>query len=133
MNRWPAIVGTLALGILTAGCVTTSGGSPGPVLEEYAGEYTRGPEGSWFHPCSAPAGDRLWVTFMGLGAEEARRLAASGLLVEVPTFVRWRAERAPDGRVGPGGPALLVYEILDARPADQGDCRREGSPVRPGS
>ncbi|HSG49162.1 MAG TPA: hypothetical protein VLA43_15180 [Longimicrobiales bacterium] len=120
-------MGALTLGILATGCVGASPGGLSPVMREYAGEYTRGVQGSWFQPCSVPAGERLWVTFIGSAATEARNRTDSGLLLEAPTFVRWRAERVTDGRVGPGGPALFVHEILETRRAAEGDCAADGS------
>ena len=89
---------------------------------ELTGHVTTIGQGYWFRPCTAPA-DSLWVTFTGRSVaqwDDARRRGAFG--TDERTYVRWIAARAKPGQVGPGGPALLVQEISEARTAAAADC-----------
>lgn len=92
---------------------------------EYRGHYTAGPAGNWFRPCDAPATESAWwVTLTGVAVAQADSVRRAGLLVEgAPAFVRWRAVLTRGGEVGPAGAtALLVREILVARPRAGHDC-----------
>lgn len=93
--------------------------------QEYRGHYTRGPDGSWFTPCSAaPADPSWWVTVTGIAVAQLDSARSKGLFVEGrPSFVHWHAVLTRGGEVGPpGATALLVRDILVVRPAASGDC-----------
>ena len=95
-------------------------------VTEFAGHYTKAPSASWFVACGAAAADSSWVTFTDRAVAQRDSIARTGLLADGQRhFVRWRAavtERGEVGPRGPGVPALLVREILVARPAAAGDC-----------
>ena len=68
----------------------------------------------------------MWVTFTDAAASWAREARTSGDLADGKWYVvRWRAATTTGGEVGPGGPgvpALLVREVYEARPDENGDC-----------
>ena len=67
---------------------------------------------------------KFWVTFTGASVQQAESAKTSKFFTPDggPTFVRWRASRTDGGQVGPGGPALLVREILESRVPRADDC-----------
>ena len=81
-------------------------------------------DGTWFTPCAtAPGGAKWWVTFTGASVQQADGAKASGLLATGErAFARLSAARTDEQRVGPGGPALLVRDILEIRAARHDDC-----------
>lgn len=92
--------------------------------EAFVGHATADATGTWFAPCgSAPGAARLWVTFTGASVQQAEHAKASGLLTPgQPTFVRWNAARTDGRDIGPGGPALLVRDIVEVRAPRADDC-----------
>lgn len=90
--------------------------------EVFAGHIAVTPNGAWFTPCGDPATSKWWVTFTEVSVAQAERAKGGGLLGAAPTFVRWRAVRTNESQVGPGGPALLVREILEVRAPAANDC-----------
>ena len=117
----------VVLPLVAAGCATTSPAFNELPERELTGHVTTGSTGSWFHPCGSPAADSgQWVVFTERSIAQRDSLRAAGLLRDgQPTFVRWRAAVTTSGEVGPRGPgvpALLVRELLAARPAAAGDC-----------
>jgi hypothetical protein len=119
--RFPAL---LALLVLTAACATR-GSQPGDLpAQEYSGHLIRMAEGSWFEPCTgAPAGERWWVVFTERSVPQIQAAALDGRMRPGErTFVHWRAAPTDESVAGPGGPAVLVREILELRPAADGDC-----------
>jgi hypothetical protein len=90
--------------------------------EVFAGHVTVTADGAWFTRCGDTTGSKWWVTFTEAAVAQADRAKASGLLASPPTFVRWTAVRTDGKQVGPGGPALLVREILDVRAPAATDC-----------
>lgn len=95
--------------------------------EEFRGHYTVGPEGSWFRPCGAAAGDSAWwATITGDAVGQVADARRDGHLVEGrPAYAHWRAVLTRGGEVGPrgpGAPALLVREVLAMRAARPDDC-----------
>jgi hypothetical protein len=120
----------LAAVLAAAGCGKQPGLAELPV-REFTGHYVAGEAASWFRPCGGAAADPAWwVTFTDRSVEQAERAWASGQLqTGMPSFVRWAASVTMGGEVGPQGPgvpALLVRDILDVRPAAQGDCDGTG-------
>lgn len=92
-------------------------------VAEYAGHLVTEERASWFEPCGAPAGERWWVTFTDRSVPQIAAARAGGVATaEARAFVRWRAARTDERHVGPGGPALLVREVLEVRAAADGDC-----------
>lgn len=113
--------------VVAGGCATSGGPADDPPPRELAGRFDSGPGESWFRACgAAPADPAWWVTFTGESVAQVARARAEGRLAPGRSdFVRWRASVVTDGRVGPNGPgvpALLVRELLEARPAAAGDC-----------
>jgi hypothetical protein len=89
----------------------------------FSGHVTTSESGTWFTPCgSAPESAKWWVTYTGTSLEQAARAKASGLLGTDRTFVRWSAARTDERRIGPGGPALLVRDIVEVRAPRADDC-----------
>ena len=80
--------------------------------------------GSWFLPCGAgPDASQMWVTFTGAAVGQIEAARAGGMAVAGDTvFVRWRAALTDERLVGPGGPALLVRDIAEIRPAVDDSC-----------
>jgi hypothetical protein len=93
--------------------------------DTYAGHATADATGTWFTPCgTAPNGPRWWVTFTGASVQKAEQAKGSGLLTAGQrTFVRWSGARTDERHIGPGGPALLVRDILEVRAPGPDDCR----------
>lgn len=117
----------LGLSLLVAGCAARQVPTDELPEREVRGHFTAEAGGSWFRPCGAGEADPAWwVTFTGASVEQAERERAVGRLVPATrTFVRFRTAVETEGRVGPQGPgvpALLVREILEAVPASEGDC-----------
>lgn len=118
----------LIAAVITApatGCTARMTGVAALPDRQYAGHLLTTKTGSWFRSCSAePASSPLWVTFTGESVQQIHAARADGVaLVGDTAFVRWRAAPTDERMVGPGGPALLVRRIDDARPAAEGDCR----------
>jgi hypothetical protein len=114
----------LALVLLTAACAAR-GPQPGDLpAQEYSGHLVRTAQGSWFEPCTgAPAGERWWVVFTERSVAQIQTAALDGRMHPGErTFVHWRAAPTDESVAGPGGTALLVREILELRPAADGDC-----------
>lgn len=117
----------VGLFFVLAGCAARQVPTNDLPEREVRGHFTAEARGSWFRPCGAAEADPAWwVTFTGSSVEQAERERALGRLVPgTRTLVRFRTAVATDGRVGPHGPgvpALLVREILEAVPASEGDC-----------
>ena len=92
---------------------------------ESRGHYTASTGASWFRPCGAASTDAAWwVTLTdGAGPQLDAAREAGRVVAGRPSFVRWRAVLTRGGEVGPkGGTALLVREIVETRPAAEGDC-----------
>lgn len=114
----------LFLAAATAACATGGTDLGSLPVQEFAGHLVYGEEASWFMPCTGAApGEQWWVTYTDRSVAQIRTAAAEGNAVPGErVFVRWRAART-DGRVvGPGGPALLVRDILELRPPAAADC-----------
>ncbi len=117
----------VGLSLVLAGCAARPVPTNDLPEREVRGHFTAEAGGSWFRPCGAAEADPdWWVTFTGASVQQAERERAMGLLLPgTSTLVRFRTAVATDGRVGPQGPgvpALLVREILEAAPASEGDC-----------
>lgn len=114
-----------------AGCAGALSGGPASndhlPVREYVGHYTQGTGGSWFVPCpGTDSTPRWWVTLTGRAVEQYSAARADGRAVaDTPSFVRIRAAATDERHVGPGGPALLVREVSQLRPAEAGDCGSE--------
>lgn len=98
-----------------------------PPAKEISGHYTQGENSGWFEPCEPGVENSMWwVTFTGSSAAQFDQARAANQLVSGERyFVRFKAAVTKDGEVGPQGPgvpALLVSEILEIRPATDGDC-----------
>ena len=103
------------------------------VAREYRGAYTTGFEMSWFEPCGAPAGDRMWWETL---TDDALRQRDSLLaIVKVPPTtglaVRWRgtiSSRMPAGHMGRGSRYMLVTSIIEIHPVpSSGACSGRAS------
>ena len=117
----------VAIPLVAAGCATVRPAFNELPDREITGHVTTGATGTWFHPCGSPPTDSgQWVVFTDRSIAQHDSLRAAGLLrEEAATFVRWRAAVTTRGDVGPRGagvPALLVRELIVARPAAGGDC-----------
>ena len=120
-----------SLVILTAACAARDAGLMSLPVEPFTGHVTTTATGSWFVACGSSEGSRWWVTFVDASVRQAEEARNKGLLATGQrAFVRWRASRTDDKVVGPGGPALLVRDIFEIRPAKPGDCG-ERSRLRP--
>lgn len=110
--------------LLLGGCAAHQMDSQRLPVEMFSGHVTRSPTGVWFTPCaSSDPSAKWWVTWTGTSVEQAERAKASGLMADGErAFVRWRASRTDERTVGPGGPALLVREILEIRAPRADDC-----------
>lgn len=80
---------------------------------------------SWFEPCEAPAGDRMWwVTLTNEALEQRDSILKT--ITHPPTgglAVRWRGTvgpRMPAGHLGRGSRYMLVTSIIDIRPLPAG-------------
>lgn len=115
----------VAAGVLCGACAAHRVDTSRLSEEAFSGHVTTSTSGTWFTPCG-PASDspKLWVTFTGASVQQAQSARASALLSPDggPTFVRWRASRTDEAHAGPGGPALLVREILETRAPRADDC-----------
>lgn len=113
----------VALLVFCAACAAHQADVQSLPSETFSGHVTTSESGAWFTPCgSAPESPKWWVTYIGTSVEQAARAKASGLLGSERTFVRWSAARTDERRVGPGGPALLVRDILEVRAPRADDC-----------
>ena len=115
--------------LLLGACAASTMDTQQLPVEIFSGHVTAGPTGVWFTPCAAAADSvKWWVTFTGESVQQAERAKASGLMASGErTFVRWRASRTDERHAGPGGPSLLVREILDIRAPRTDDCARGAS------
>ena len=99
-------------------------------VREYRGTYETGFEVSWFHPCDAERGDDTWWVTLRDDALRQRDSLAKRLSGQPRTvFVRWRGTVSPKmpagtGHMGRGSRYLLVTEILELRPAEEGGCAK---------
>jgi hypothetical protein len=92
---------------------------------EYRGHFTAGSAGSWFLPCGVrDTADAWWVTLTGTSVTQIEAARRDGRVrADLPSYVRWRAVFTRGGEVGPPGRgALLVREVIEARPRGDGDC-----------
>ncbi|MGZ8470670.1 MAG: hypothetical protein ACXW61_13615 [Gemmatirosa sp.] len=130
MSRAPRAIGAAVcvLAGTLAGCATGRSSlerlNDAPP-QDFRGHYTRGPDGSWFRPCGAPASDAAWwVTATGAAVAQLDGARRAGQLADGrASFVHWRAVQTRGGEVGPpGATALLVREVLAVRPAAANDC-----------
>lgn len=128
-----ALLSITALGSARA----QSSAAPGTLVQqdsskvrEYRGSFSTGFEMSWFQPCDAPAGDRLWWVTL---TEDARlqRDSLVKLLPHRPTnglLVRWRGTVSPVmrsgvGHMGRGSRYMLVTSIISVQAlTDAGAC-----------
>jgi hypothetical protein len=93
--------------------------------EQFSGHLTRSGDGYWFQRCNAPADSLWWVTFVGESVNQLERRRERGAWTPGQrAFVRWDAALTDERHVGPGGPALLVRNIIDIRAASAADCVR---------
>jgi len=102
---------------------------------EFRGHYIPGFESSDFEPCTPFADLRgttyeyerqvAWVSFKPHAADHVKPVETGG--EQYPRiYVRWRANVLGPGSYGHMGNALyrmMVYEVLEARRAREGDCR----------
>ena len=99
-------------------------------VREYRGSYETGFEVSWFHPCGAERGDdRWWVTLTDDALRQRDSLAKQLTGQPRAVFVRWRGTVSPKmpagtGHMGRGSRYMLVTEILELKPAEDGGCAR---------
>lgn len=121
--HWLTAAGALVL----AACAGSRSLSDLPV-RVIAGHYTAAPDGHWFRPCSVADGEMVWVTFTDRSVTQRRQAPFADLLQsDTPLFVRWTAAMGdrtlgdPAGP-GPGTKYVLVREIIEVRPAEDGDC-----------
>lgn len=122
MNTLPRCLLLALVACSGAACSSVPDTSSLPV-EEYAGHLVTEERGSWFEPCGAAAGERWWVTFTERSVAQIGDAREGGVgTAGARAFVRWRAARTDERHVGPGGPALLVREILEVRAARSEDC-----------
>jgi hypothetical protein len=92
--------------------------------EEFAGYLVDSGDGNWFEPCGDEAGPRWWVTFVDEAVRQVELARDAGRFAAGERhFVRVVAARTDERHVGPGGPALLVRNILELRPPRPDDCR----------
>jgi hypothetical protein len=76
----------------------------------------------WFQPCDSEPGTRWWVTFTGTSVDRLEQAKVSGeIRAGTTSFVRWNAALTDERFVGPGGPALLVREIMETRRLREGE------------
>ena len=125
-RRLLLLVAAVSLSFLPPGCAARHPDPARRPAEPFAGIVATTPAGSWFTPCGAAAGARMWVTYVDAAVRQAQDARAGGLLAEGSrTFVRWRASRTDERLVGPGGPALLVHDIFEIRAPRADDCAGE--------
>ncbi|HVL66800.1 MAG TPA: hypothetical protein VM364_06005 [Vicinamibacterales bacterium] len=123
MSRLVVMVGLGVLAVLASACAARTTGPTQLPVELFAGHVVRDDSGTWFTPCGAGGSERWWVTFVDAAVSQARTAPASDQLVSGGrSFVRWRASRTDERLVGPGGPALLVRDIIEIRSPGASDC-----------
>ena len=99
-------------------------------VREYRGTYETGFEVSWFQPCGAERGDDRWWVTLGDDALRQRDSLARRLTIQPrAVFVRWRGTVSPKmpagtGHMGRGSRYMLVTEILELRPVEDGSCAK---------
>jgi hypothetical protein len=116
-----------ALALVLGGCAAREPSLAELPARELVGHFTTDEGESWFRACgTAPDEPSWWVTFTGSSVDQIDRERASGQIAPGGRyFVRWRAAVTKGGEVGPQGPgvpALLVRDLLELRPAGDGDC-----------
>jgi hypothetical protein len=113
----------LAVAVLcTVGCSARGPELSELPVQEFAGHLTATADAYWFRPCTA-AEERWWVTLTDRSVGQVRAALDEGRINRSsPAFVRWRAALTDERVVGPGGPALLVREVLEIRSAGAADC-----------
>lgn len=118
-----AAVQLLAVLLAVSGCAARQPSMTELPSQQFSGHATRSGSGYWFQRCNAPADSLWWVTFVGVAVSQLE-LSREGdaWTPGQRTFVRWDAALTDERHVGPGGPALLVRNIVDIRPASAADC-----------
>jgi hypothetical protein len=113
------------VGLLSGACAAHRVELQDMPSETFAGHATADATSTWFTPCgTAPGAAKWWITFTGASVSQVERAKGSGLLAAGQrTFVRWSGARTDERHIGPGGPALLVRDILEVRAAGPDDCR----------
>lgn len=120
-TRW-VMVGALLLA--STGCAARQPDAGQLPSEEFAGYLVDSGDGNWFQRCSDEAGSRWWVTLVDEAVRQVELARDSGRFAAGERhFVRVVAARTDQRHVGPGGPALLVRNILELRPPRPDDCR----------
>lgn len=121
MLRIPPRLLLLSLLVTSTGCAART--QPGDLpAREFVGHLSAGNNGFWFRECGRAAGERWWVTFTGASIPEFADIRAE-LEAGRSQYVRLNAAMTDERHVGPGGPALLVRRILEARPEAASDCQ----------
>lgn len=117
---------TLAVAVLLSGGCSARGADLSELpVQEFAGHLTVAADAYWFRPCTA-AEERWWVTLTERSVTQVQAALDEGRIDRSSAaFVRWRAALTDERVVGPGGPALLVRDVLEIRTAGAADC---GSP-----
>jgi hypothetical protein len=127
-HRQHGRLGAFAVLALSAALAACAAGRSGTSISdlpsrEFVGHLATIERAYWFHPCGEAAGTRWWVTFTEASVDALERARAAGLVRPGSrAFVRWRAAMTDERVVGPGGPALLVRDILELRAEAAGDC-----------
>lgn len=124
VNRGRAALLLLAL-LAASGCAARQPSASDLPSQPFTGILTPSGNGYWFQRCEAPAESAWWVTFVDRAVSQLERARERGdVATERRTYVRWLAALTDERLVGPGGPALLVREIQELRPATPADCAR---------
>ena len=106
-----------------AGCAARQPTSSDLPSEPFAGHLTWS-DGYWFERCGS-TGERWWVTFVDRASGQMQQGAeVDALKGGGRRFVRVSAARTDERHVGPGGPALLVRDIVEIRNPSDTDCGR---------
>ena len=124
LNRGRAAM--LVLLVLFAnGCAARQPSATDLPSQPFTGILTTSGNGYWFRRCEAPAESAWWVTFVDRAVSQLEQARERGdVATDRRIYVRWLAALTDERLVGPGGPALLVREIQELRPATAADCTR---------